>query len=897
MTPPRPIAARAWCKAQPRKKALGYSLVLYLALLAAPPAAVPAKAQDSTLGSASSPETQPLATQTRETQTRETQTREAQTLESRTLLFDQKSGRALPISVLAELFPLESPVERLHRLLLGHRSEPLVTTRSEPATSPEAGMLRLSTAHPGPLLLRLTPDSESEQFEPLEIEIPHFSNRVALAPAILHPAKTVAVVVKTPDGQPALWSWLRDARPQPQNNGWWQGWRAMPLADFVDERARALVPVAGVGRAIEIVNEWSFSLRWLEGHSDTRPFSDIDRPLAPPELLRLELHHEDRSKATGTGAVVLIDGRPVATATVDTGKPVELWVAPGSKVEALASITGAAHGWASTARGSLVFQTASDQERDLVLLDNASAPREIVDSTTGRPLSGARTLEVYDPVEGQLLGYRITAPGYLDQFRPAAQRRASTARLSLASTVAGRVEAPGGMPVANATVLLHDRESDRILAAAYSNQQGAFVLPRVPAGVSARLSAEAYVRSSDSSRLEPLTAAALVEAPPPGEASSDTVLVLQGRTRVTGRVTDDAGRPIAGATVSIRSEDPVDARTLRTVKDRESLTSKSTSTATSSGEDGFFTVEHRLRQRLLVTVAKPGFATLAFDRRLAEMGDVNTIGLDAIDLGVFVLPAEHRLELLIQDGTETPIAGAEVALDLLTSHSDEGRIGTLAQLGTGLGSPDLSAIVPGHELMPGVSDERGRFTIRSLPPDSRISLLVARDGFVMKRLFGLEPTADDTPSSTPATDPVAEPIRVVLEPEAVVSGQVFDHGGAPVANAHVALDGDSATPLPPNLWDKSNDRGAFRIGGLPAGRYRLWARADGQPEYEALRLEVEAGQELEGLDFHAPESAWISGEVLDRDGTPISGASVIAELQLARSERDGGFRPGTGLPR
>ena len=874
MTTPRTIAAPARWQTRQRRSALpGPGLLLSLALALVSLVTLPIHAQDEFREAASegAPQNAPGS----------------RSLETRTLFFDQNTGRTRPISVRATLFPLESPVERLHRQLRGHDMEPLLTTRSEPATSPAAGLLRMETDHPGPLLLRLIPGAEAEPFEPLEIAIPPFSNRVALVPAILHEAKTVAVVVRTPDGQPALWSWLRDAQSQPTNNGW----RPMPLAAFVDERARFDVPVAGVGRAIEIVNEWSFSLRWLEGRSDRRPFDDIDRPLAPPDLLRLELRHAGRLEANGTGALILIDGRPVATTTVATGEPVELWVTPGSRVEALASIAKEGNARASTTRGSLLFREAEGQDRVLVLRDDAPPPREIVDSTTGRTISDARTVEVYDAVKGQLLGHRIGAPGYLETFQPATQQTAAGAHLARASTLAGRIEAPGGVPVAHATVLLHDRESDEILAAAYSNQQGAFVLPRVPAGISARLSAEAFALTNDGSPLEPLTTEAMVATPPAGEVSSDTVLILQGRTRVTGRIIDDSGRAIAEARVSIRSLDPVGASTLRTVKDRNDNPLASTLTTTPSGEDGVFIVEHQPGQRLQVTVAKAGFATLAFDRRLAESSAPNSIHLDAIDLGVFVLPAEHQLQLLIQDSDEAPIPGAEVALDLLTSHSDEGRIGTLAQLGTGLGAPDLSAIVPGHELVPGVSDENGRLTIGALPPNSRISLLVARDGFVMKRLFGLEPSPiDGISSSTAAADSTGEPIRVVLEPEAVVSGQVFDHQGTPVQNAHVALEGSSAAPLPPNLWDKSNDHGAFRIGGLPAGRYRLWARADDQPEYEAIRFEIDAGQELEGLDFHAPESAWIDGEVLDRDGMPISGAVVVAELQLARTERNGSFR-------
>jgi hypothetical protein len=140
---------------------------------------------------------------------------------------------------------------------------------------------------------------------------------------------------------------------------------------------------------------------------------------------------------------------------------------------------------------------------------------------------------------------------------------------------------------------------------------------------------------------------------------------------------------------------------------------------------------------------------------------------------------------------------------------------------------------------------------------------------------------------TPAT------LRVVLDPKASIAGVVVGPDGAPIADASLDLEraGDDG-PKPPYCGHRfrSDERGAFRVGGLEPGDYRMSARRDGLVAWPTVvhaptrdvRLSCVA---LGRVTFRlrAPDGTPYVGIVHARSGGPHGGGYTYLD-----DARDGG---------
>ena len=196
--------------------------------------------------------------------------------------------------------------------------------------------------------------------------------------------------------------------------------------------------------------------------------------------------------------------------------------------------------------------------------------------------------------------------------------------------------------------------------------------------------------------------------------------------------------------------------------------------------------------------------------------------------------------------------------------------------------------------------EDGRYELR-LPP-GRYTIDVRKPGYVSIHYGQRRAMEQGTPIELAAGQEVRD-INVALPRGGVLTGLLFDPFGDPVTGATVRALRFRYTSgtwrlSPIGRGNQTDDRGAYRIYGLPPGEYFVAAtspRLDGlgranargvAPTYYpgtsdpqgAQTVALDIAQELTGLDFRLTTTltARVSGRVVDADGRPVPGAPGIS---------------------
>ncbi len=148
-------------------------------------------------------------------------------------------------------------------------------------------------------------------------------------------------------------------------------------------------------------------------------------------------------------------------------------------------------------------------------------------------------------------------------------------------------------------------------------------------------------------------------------------------------------------------------------------------------------------------------------------------------------------------------------------------------------------------------DTNGRFQFKDVEP-GRYRLYAVRNGYV-RQDFGQR--SANHPGTALALAPGQQVKDVVfkLVPAAVIAGRIYDEDGEAVPGARVqALQHrylQGRRQLTPMRFATTNDRGEYRLIGLPAGRY--YVSATFSPAM-ALGLGFEAGGQATGNEGYAP---------------------------------------------
>ena len=204
------------------------------------------------------------------------------------------------------------------------------------------------------------------------------------------------------------------------------------------------------------------------------------------------------------------------------------------------------------------------------------------------------------------------------------------------------------------------------------------------------------------------------------------------------------------------------------------------------------------------------------------------------------------------------------------------------------------------------TDGMGRFALSLLPGSHLIE--VSLGGYVTARAGQrLGARADRGERIQVTRGEVVEGIEVPLVKGGVVTGQVIDGSGAPMVGMLVRLyraawvSGEAALAEAPVGWDQTDDRGEFRLFGVPSGTYALAAIPSTNSQriptfypgtHEGSRAEmlrIQTGEVVSGLVLRWGELPMVvlSGVVTLPDGTPYRG-SVTATQAGMRVQLVGG---------
>ena len=345
---------------------------------------------------------------------------------------------------------------------------------------------------------------------------------------------------------------------------------------------------------------------------------------------------------------------------------------------------------------------------------------------------------------------------------------------------------------------------------------------------------------------------------PEGVAPEDRDPLAGAEHILTGHLTDDGGRPVAGARVGYGVDLLMgtgvsltgNAPTLEGIELPETLTDR----------QGAFRIEG--------TPGKPGVALMASHADYVP----RVIPLDGYeggmrDLGVFALKPGARATGRAKDTTGRLLAGITIQ----------------ARPATSSGKPE-KAIMMGREEEAGwsvVTDDSGSFALSGLPA-GKVSILGTHPDYIT----GVIEPFEVVPGRP------AHGLEVVMDPGESISGQVVDGSGNPVNGAGVTVDrtlhidlSDADRDLSALYADNhavTDEDGIFRLQGLRQGEYTVRARAEGFAGASAE--EVETGRT--GLVLVLERGGWIAGWVRDaRSGKAPDRFDVKVERLTSTSIR------------
>jgi protocatechuate 3,4-dioxygenase beta subunit len=377
------------------------------------------------------------------------------------------------------------------------------------------------------------------------------------------------------------------------------------------------------------------------------------------------------------------------------------------------------------------------------------------------------------------------------------------------ATLAGTVRDDAGRPVKGAVVRA---EGGGLWSASppaeRTDAQGAFTMPGVQPG-------DYVVVAREGGR-----ALGIVTVVIEPETEASVQVVLSDGGFVTGRIVDEAGRPLSG----------------------------------------------RVRAEVFEERGLPSFASdlLASDAKADGLFALGPLPLGTLDLGVSAPQrASRRVEASIPARSRTIDLG-DVALE--AGLAIRGRV--TDREGGGIGGASVRAQGQAGERSRGeaTADADGAFVVGGLKPGP----------------YEVRATAPGHATAVAKTEAGADPLQLVMETGGQIAGTVVDTQGRPVAAARVqaraqATAGPSFDPDRFFFGNADEGEGRFVLRDVAAGTYDLEAQATGYGTASLPNVRVAVGRTTTAGTITLGRGGVVRGTVVDADGQGIPGASVYAD--------------------
>lgn len=732
-----------------------------------------------------------------------------------------------PLSARLELLPAHDPAGLAEAQRRDREPRPLVRQRTDPW-----GHYRVEAPGPGVYGLRVSAPAHLAARHDLG---PLVGDRL-LETVTLPRRQVMTIEVAGAPGQPAFGLELV-ARPwstfwrQLSRQGWWPETRWV----VADELGRARLPCADGERLTVIASTLDWILRrevecapgevvrlepnghWLPAAIDRRAMGFEDRLIG---FYRWPLLAFGDSDDDG------VFWFPVS----DQGGPFPIWLA-----DSLGSFGQPEVGKDEEVPGVLWIE----------LPESAVVEGRIVDATDGRGLAGAwvwlgRGGHLFATTDDQgffrfrlplddEVPLRFAAAGHVSDSGPTPRVAAAQGPLEIAlrpqATLRGRLLDPEGGPIVGGSLVLQKvgRPTVSPIRAA-SDSAGRFELRRVDPASEYELLATArgFRLLEERVRMEgwPID------------------FVLEPARRIHGRVLDESEKPLEGATVELfealqgigTADRPPDTGVYRAITDR----------------GGVFELFDVLPALYFLAARTTGYPELAVP------GVEITPGDEAVDLGTVVLSPGVILRGRVVDGDGRGVAGARLSVR----------------------RADGAELVMRRDDSPWFANRRsetdGRFTLETIPRDSRLILLVsARDHL---------PWQDEVEVGTSDLD-----LDIELERAVSIRGLVLgDDGGPLLARVEaLALVEEWSAETRGRARDLGLERrvvgseadGSFEIGPLVTGRYELRARAG---EQGSAGQRVDVGPEgVDGLVLRLASLSRLTGQGFGPGGEGVGERPLV----------------------
>jgi len=235
---------------------------------------------------------------------------------------------------------------------------------------------------------------------------------------------------------------------------------------------------------------------------------------------------------------------------------------------------------------------------------------------------------------------------------------------------------------------------------------------------------------------------------------------------------------------------------------------------------------------------------------------------------------------------KAPEAGGELLIELSRGASIQGRVvdgngEPLAGLKLkGASKLDPYAILDGTSVMVKldsvVSGQDGRFEFTPVPPQTNIVLSVGASG-------GLQPTTHKVAALSLGE---VTYLDIIVLRGGTIEGIVTDSDEQPVPGTSVLIQPSTFSMSDIGLTGmisfdekkKTDGEGRFRFDSLPEGAYVLSLAKGGYRAIPTARIDVTAGEVVQGIELQADRGLSVSGRVTGPDGEPVVEARVMGFL-------------------